>query len=179
MKKFVAILLVLTLLVSTALAAVQFTGSAYVYKKMSRTKANRTNVVIKKGTILEGTRNKTWTTVTLADGSTGYVPSEYTKDAGSKTPKDSPVIYGAGGYKKSSADSKTGKTSAKKIRATGNVNIRDAAHLSSKVLGTLKRGKTLPATGKTKYDSRGVEFYEVTYNGKTAYVSSGYAEPVK
>ncbi len=181
MKKFIAALLVLAMLMATvAFAAnVLFTGSAYVYKKMIRTKANRTNVVIKKGTVMEGTRGKTWTTITLEDGSEGYVPNDYTKDAGPKTPEDAPVIYGAGGYKKSTADSKTGTTTAKKIRATGRVNIRDAAHLSSKVLGTLERGKTLPATGKTKFDSRGVEFYEVTYKGKTAYVASGYSEPVK
>lgn len=180
MKKIIAAILVLTLLATTALAAVEFTGSAYVYKKQSRTKANRTGVVIKKGTVMEGTRGKYWTTITLADGSTGYVPNDYTKDAGKKTPEDAPVIYGAGGNKKSTAGSKAdGTTSAKKIKATGRVNIRDAANLSSKVLGVLQPGKTLSATGKTKFDSRGVEFYEVKYNGKTAYVSSGYAEPVK
>lgn len=178
MKKAIAAILVLTLLATTALAAIQFTGSAYVYKKPTRTKANRTSTVVKKGTILDGTRGKTWTTVTLSDGSTGYIPSEYTKET-SKTPDDAPVIYGAGGQNKSTEGTKTGTTSAKKIKATGNVNIRDGASLSSKVLGTLHKGNTLPTTGKTKTDSRGVKFYEVKYNGKTAYVSSGYAEEVK
>ena len=179
MKKVISAILLVSILAActVALANVEFIGSTYVYKKAG---SGKTSIVIKRGSVLEDvdTYGKYWTKVELSDGSTGWVRTKYVKST-TKDVEDAPVIYGAGGYKKSSVKGDGDPITAKKIKATGRVNIRDGASLSSKVLGTLQKGKTLPATGKTKIDSRGVTFYEVKYNGKIAYVSSGYSEPVK
>ena len=177
MKKFIAMLLLVAILaVSTAaLANVKFTGSCYVYKHEGY---GKTSTVIHKGSILKDKyHGKYWTKVDLGDGTSGWVRSKYVTSTSQKV---SGPFYGAGGQGKSTEKGKeTTGVSGSKIKATGRVHVRSGASLDSTVLGTLYPGETLKFTGATKKDSRGVKFYKVSYDGKTAWVSSGYSEIVK
>ena len=66
-----------------------------------------------------------------------------------------------------------------KVNITGDCNVRSSASLNGKILGSVPEGTTLKGTGKTKTDSRGVDWYGVTYKGKSGWVSSKYAYTTK
>ena len=174
MKKFVAMLLLVALLTVSvaALATVKFTGSCYVYKKPG---CGKTSTIIHKGSVMEGTMGKYWTEIEFDDGTTGWVRTKYVKSSTA----EAQTVYGSKGQGKSSETDEEEEKAGKKIKATGRVHVRDAASLDSKVLGTLTKGQKLTYKGVVKYDSRGVGFYKVSYNGKTAWVSSAYAELIK
>lgn len=62
------------------------------------------------------------------------------------------------------------------IIATGDCNIRTAPDINAPSIGVLSKGGILPlAGGDVRYDSRGVAWYNVDYNGTSAWVSSTYA----
>ena len=178
MKKFIAMLLLVSVLaVSTAaMANVLFTGSCYVYKHEGY---GMTDTIIHKGSILEETyMGKYWTEVELSDGTTGWVRTKYVTYT-SKSSNGSP-IYGSGGQGRSTqVGSETPDVAGSRIRATGRVNVRSNASLSSNILGTLQPGETVKFLNATRKDSRGVVFYKVSYKGQTAWISSGYSEIVK
>ncbi len=60
------------------------------------------------------------------------------------------------------------------VYATGTVNIREGYNTSSKIIGSLKKGEEVTRTG---VGSNG--WSKVTYNGKTAYISSSYLTKTK
>ena len=68
------------------------------------------------------------------------------------------------------------------VQITGaNVNVRGSAsqEKGSGILGRVKKGKVLTFTGLISKDHRGIDWYQVVFNGKNAWVSSKYAKIVK
>lgn len=60
------------------------------------------------------------------------------------------------------------------VWTTGNVNMRKGPGLDYGTIRSLSAGKRLEYD-KTETDGRGVKWYRVTYNGRTAWISSKYA----
>ena len=175
MKKFLSMLLLVAILATSVAALAQnwkFTKNAYCYKSAGH---GKTQTVIAKGSVAEGKLGTNWVKITLSNGKKVYVKKSTVK----KTDADVKIKYAQGGTFKSKEDGEEEEASGKKVKATGNVKIRSKACLDSNVLGTLKKGKTLKFKGATKKDDRGVAFYKVSYNGKTAWVSSLYSKIVK
>ena len=93
------------------------------------------------------------------NGVTGWVSSRYSKVTNSK---DS----GSSGGSVSSSDS---------VKVVGgDVTIRAKADKTSSKLGYIAEGKTATYLGKTSTDSRGVQWYYISYNGIKGWVSSRY-----
>ena len=94
------------------------------------------------------------------NGGTAWISSKYSKNSkssGSSLPKPS--------------------TSAKnKVTTTGEVNLRKGPGLKYGKVATLAKGATLKYLGSTSKDSRGVKWYKVSYDGKTAWISSKYSK---
>ena len=87
---------------------------------------------------------------------TGWVSSKYTNKGGSSS-------------------SSSGKTTGKKLKTTGNVNLRTGAGLDYNDIRSIPNGTTL-TYDETRKDDRGVVWYHVSYDGKTGWVSSKYAK---
>ena len=60
------------------------------------------------------------------------------------------------------------------VYATDSVNVRSSYSTSSSAIGSLKKGDSVTRTGKATKAVNGITWSRVTYNGKTAYVSSSY-----
>lgn len=60
------------------------------------------------------------------------------------------------------------------VHFSGNCNVRTGPGLGYKSIGSVNRGSTLSYSGSTRYDSRGVAWYSVSFGGRTAWVSSVY-----
>ena len=173
-RKFIAGLLMLSLLAASAaaLANVKFTGSCFVYGKPG---SGMTHTVVHKGSVLKDIDRygKYWVKVELSDGSTGWVRAKYVADT-SLDVEDKPSIYGSGGQNKSTEGDWV-TAHGTKVTATGRVNVRDAACLSSRVLTTMHKGDVAKYLGKAREDSRGVVFYRIRFGDVTGWVSSGYS----
>ena len=61
------------------------------------------------------------------------------------------------------------------VHIFGNCNVRSSPSLGGKILGTVSDGTTLKGTGDESTDSRGVDWYKVSYKGKSGWVSSKYS----
>ncbi len=88
------------------------------------------------------------------DGGYGYTTDEYV-DRGYDT-----YYYSDSGY----------------IRATGDLNVRNAPNLDGRELGTIYSGGTASYLGIGSTDSRGVRWYKISYNGGSGWVSSRYCD---
>lgn len=73
----------------------------------------------------------------------------------------------------------TAHAAEKKLYTTGDVNLRKGPGLNYGVTTSVKKGTILNYAGSTKKDNRKVNWYKVTYNKKTAWVSSKYAKFTK
>ena len=69
-----------------------------------------------------------------------------------------------------------GKSTAQKLKATGDAYVRTGPGLSYDTIGVLYKGKTVDFTGEVKKDSRGVYWGKVKFSGKTGWVSSRYSK---
>lgn len=70
-----------------------------------------------------------------------------------------------------------GATPVRYVVITGSsVNVRISPSLSGKDLGTAKKGDKLQYMNETKKDDRGVDWYKVSFSGKTGWVSGKYSE---
>ena len=69
-----------------------------------------------------------------------------------------------------SAPSTTGTSS---VKTTANLNMRSGSSTAYGILATIPKGTTVPVVGRA---SNG--WYQVTYNGKTGYVSNSYVSVV-
>lgn len=58
---------------------------------------------------------------------------------------------------------------------TGDCNVRTGPGLNYGTLGAMSAGSQLTYTGRSSYDNRGVEWYNVYYRGGEGWVSSVYA----
>ena len=190
MKKFVAALLLLTMvlaLASTAFATkeeeyykyVKFTGSAYGYEKVTNNYGkNKSSVALRKGSIAYVVAKKgDWYKIWIHgrgknDDEALWFNKKYVKEL--KEYADTKLIYSSGGSGRSHewyVDS--GFSFAKKaVKTSSKVNLRKSASLAGKSQGVVKKGQKVTLTGKAGVDCRGIVFFEVKYNGKKGFISA-------
>ena len=170
MKKLIAILLLLALTASAALAAnVKFTGSCHVYKRAG---SGKTATVIRKGSVAKKVAGKGgWVQVQLTDAKKTkvWVRAKYVKN----TAQNGFIVYSAGGYGLSAEGS--GKAESVKYK-TGTLkwkcSLRDKPSLSGRHVITVPKGATVKLLGQKKADSRGIYWYKASYKGKTGWISN-------
>ena len=107
------------------------------------------------GVAAKDTRGVVWYKVKY-DGVTGWVSSRYSKVTNSK-------------------DSSSSSSSDKVKVVGGDVTIRSKADKTSTKLGYISEGKVATYLGKTSTDSRGVQWYYISYNGTKGWISSMYS----
>ncbi len=107
------------------------------------------------GTAAKDTRGVVWYKVKY-NGVTGWVSSRYSKVTNSK-------------------DSSSGSSSDSVKVVGGDVTIRAKADKTSTKLGYISEGKVATYLGKTSTDSRGVQWYYISYNGTKGWISSMYS----
>ena len=107
------------------------------------------------GTAAKDTRGVVWYKVKY-NGVTGWVSSRYSKITNSK-------------------DSSSGGSSDTVKVVGGDVTIRAKANKTSTKLGYIVEGKVATYLGKTSTDSRGVQWYYISYNGTKGWISSMYS----
>lgn len=95
---------------------------------------------------------------------TGYVSSVYVKTSSTSKPSENSSNV-------TPLKDVTGTVITKKDPLT----VRSGAGSKYSKLGTLAKGKTFPVSGQVK-DSAGTMWYQLVYNGKTAYVSGAYVK---
>ena len=69
----------------------------------------------------------------------------------------------------------TAHAATKTVKTSADVNLRKGPGTNYAVTTSVSKGTTLPYQGVTKADSRGVNWFKVSYKNKTAWVSSRYA----
>lgn len=181
MKKFLSMLLVAVLMVafcSVAFAAsnVYFSGSANVrsgpglgYSSLGQVKKGSTLPYM--GSASTDSRGVTWYKVSFS-GSTGWVSSTYA----SLTNNGGTAYYASNGTGNSYSSGNyytSGSTGS--VCATGSAYVRSGPGLNYSQLTTMHKGDYATYLGTTSYDSRGVAWYNVSFNGYTGWVSSTYA----
>lgn len=107
------------------------------------------------GTAAKDTRGVVWYKVKY-NGVTGWVSSRYSKITNSK-------------------DSSSGGSNDTVKVVGGDVTIRAKANKTSTKLGYIAEGKVATYLGKTSTDSRGVQWYYISYNGTKGWISSMYS----
>lgn len=142
-----ALLLALACLLSTAAFAdvdgcAKVTASALNLRSEASTSASVVAVVPNGSLVLVTEKGDDWAKVWY-EGDSGYMSTEFLSYAETGT-----------------ADFGTGTVS------TDDVNIRSAASTSSSVVATVDKGTSMPVTGVSG------QWYQVSYNGSTAYVRS-------
>ena len=196
MKKFVAALLVLTMvlaLCTTAFAykekeyfgVFQFKGSAWGYDKVTNQYGKgRSNICLRKGSIVyveaqKGKWNKVWIPGRIGKpGEYKWFNGDYMKELKDYT-GGSVYIYASGGSSRSEQQGDviyTKSLKGLKVKTSGKVNLRKTASLKGKSLGTVKKGKKVRLTGNWGYDTRGIWFFEVKANGKKGFISEIYID---
>lgn len=161
-NKFLAVLLVMTLFLSTvaipgALASskVKITGKCNLRSGPGLGYYIKTTVP--KGVKLTYTSSKKdgrgvrWYKVKY-NGYTGWVSSVYAKKTSSSS-----------------------SSSSTKVKTTGSVHIRKSASRYGTIIGAVGPGVKLTYRGKSSKDSRGVRWYAVYYKGQKGWVSSVYS----
>ena len=163
MKKFLSMLLVAVLMM--AFCSVAFAAS-YVYF------SGHTNVRSGPGLGDSSVDNRgvTWYKVSFS-GSSGWVSSKYS----SLTDNGGTAVYAAGGSGNSYAgNSYSSYYDAGSVYATANAYVRSGPGLNYTQLTGMTAGDYATYLGNTSYDSRGVAWYNVSFNGYTGWVSSAY-----
>lgn len=192
MKKLVAALLLMSMvlaLASTALAYtdvekdeyVLFKGSAYGYKKIWNNYGHQKDlsaVVLRKGSIAHVVAQKgDWYKIEIPPrklgGSTEYV--YFNKKYTSKTASTEVfLIYSTAGTRGGSGDELyndyVSAIKGTKIKTSGATKLYKSGSLKSKVIQSLKKGKTVKLTGFVARDARKNTYFNVKYNGKSGYV---------
>ena len=188
MKKFVAAMLVLMMvlaLASTAMAADRFVKGDWVELKRDATayKAARsskaTNNVAEKGSVAKVVRecgDYVKVIVNKLAGTTVYFRKcdlePYTDDSDPYIQ----VFWVKGGRGMSSdlewiIDYMQWMT---KVKVTGHTNLRKAPGMEFKSQGVVKKGDVLKYKGKMGYDDRGVGWYKICQKGRLLWVSSHF-----
>ena len=179
MKKTIAAILTLALflicLSATALAAssVYISGDANVrtgpgldYGSLGSVNAGSTLDYL--GSTQYDGRGVAWYYVSFSGGA-GWVYSRYA----SLTNYSGSATYGGGASGGSYSDN-TGYYGGS-VYASGDVNVRTGPGLGYGSIGTLYAGRSASYLGSTSYDDRGVAWYQISFNGRTGWVSSAYA----
>ena len=82
--------------------------------------------------------------------------------------------YKSSGNKGKGGDDDGGDVKGTVTATGGDTNIRSSNNKDSKILGVLKKGKSVSYLGEAKKDSRGVKWYKVKYKDQVGWVSSKY-----
>jgi len=200
-KKIVAALLVMMMvlaLASTAFAykeeaidyKVRFKGSAWGYDHVTNQYGKgKSSVAIRKGSVLWASAKKgNWYKIWLpgrgdSEAIALWFCGDYLK---TEVEDDWKLVYSSGGSGRSLPEDVTETIAAKykKVaiaKAGRRSNIRKTASLKGKSLGVLRYGKTLKLHPDhiKQMDLRGVWFYKVLYNGKPAWISAEYTKLTK
>ena len=154
---------------------VSYDGKTGYVSRSYLTTSNSTPAVSKTGTATEnlnlrdqpGTSGKILTTI--PKGKTVTILSEKDENGWYKVSYDGKTGYVSGSYLTTSTSSSTTITT-KTGTATENLNLRNQASLSGKILTTIPKGKTV--TILSEKDENG--WYKVSYDGKTGYAISNY-----
>ena len=200
MKKFVAALLVMTMvlaLASTAFAYkdkeadkyVLFKKSAWGYEKVTNNYGKRkSSVALRKGSIAHVVAVKgDWYKIEIPARKAGAAPDllyfkkKYTKDIAAS---NALLLFSSGGSGRSSEDPSFERTVPKGIKLRVikgcRTNVRKTASLKGKSLGVIGKGHgysvKLHKDRAYRFDSRGVLFVHIMYKGKPAWVSFEYLE---
>ena len=64
------------------------------------------------------------------------------------------------------------------VRTTASVNLRSGPGLSYEIVTSFSANKSLTYLGESSTDDRGVTWYNISYKGKTGWISSKYAKKV-
>lgn len=119
-------------------------------------------------------RGVTWYCVLFGDVE-GWVSSRYSM----LSDGEGSATFGSGGadYSGYSSESYDASASATTVMgASGDSNIRSGPGLDYPVLGTLPEGGTAVFLGGISYDSRGVAWYQISWDGGSAWVSSRFTQ---
>lgn len=149
---------------------VEFKEDSAVYKRAG---SGKTGVVILKGSTAyatERSENKKWVKILYGSNNelTGWVPFKLLKRASF----DYPLINyaseddGYGRVKKGDAVKLAGATF--KVRVDSDVYKTGSS--SAKVIGRLKKGLAVTASGRLSVDPTGVFFVQISYNGKVGWM---------
>ena len=204
LKKFVAALLVLTMVLATGSVAfassakftkkdvdnytwLKFDGSLYAFDKPKF--SSKTNIIVKKGSaalLLDVSKDGKWAELLLSlytarnQTVTKWFRTDKLSIAGNSSTdyKYGRVIFASGGSDMSDEflrlKKKIGQYTNKTVVTTGKVNLRKTASLKGKSLGIVKKGEKVKLTGIVGMDWFGVVFFQVNYKGKTYFVSGEY-----
>jgi len=180
MKKFLSMILVAALMLafcSVAFAAsnVYFTGHTNVrsgpglgYTSIGQINSGSTLPYM--GDSSTDSRGVTWYKVSFS-GSYGWVSSKYAN----LTDNGGTAIYAAGANGNSYAGGYYSDSYASgSVYATANAYVRSGPGLNYSQLTGMYTGDYATYLGNTSYDSRGVAWYNVSFNGYTGWVSSAY-----
>ena len=178
MKKIMAALLVMTMLLglaTTAFAATKFTdsdyalfkGSAYGYGKVTNNWGkDKKSVCIRKGSTLPavGINKGDWTLLMVPankgnDAELMWFNTKYLKVT------DSPikVVFSSGGSNRSDVEDQMtdSKLAGKTLKITGKTNLRKTPSLKGKSQGVAKKGKKYKLTGEVGMDNLGVVYFQI------------------
>lgn len=188
MKKFVAALLVFTMilaLASTAMAATKFVKDDWVVLKKNSTaytaarSSKATKNVAEKGSVARVVRecgNYVKVIVNKKAGTTVYFKK---CNLALYTGKEDPyiLVFWAKGGRGMSADIdwiEDYMPEMTKVKVTGHTNLRKNPGMESKSQGTVEKGDVLKFKGKMGYDDRGVGWFKICIKGKILWVSSHF-----
>ena len=189
MKKKLVVLLTVALLVfslcASALAtSVYFSGNVNVrtgpglgYSIIGS--VNKGSTLTWLGDTRYDSRGNAWYSVSFGTR-TGWVSSTY----GSLTEYSGEATYGSGAsgsnYYDNYGSGYTGYNSGYTpygsyvYASSGNTNLRTGPGLGYSSIGTLYRGQSATYLNDASYDNRGIAWYKISFNGRTAWVSSVY-----
>ena len=109
-----------------------------------------------KATVLENGKSTGWYQIDY-NGKTAYVAAMYVG-------KEDPNAAQTG-----TANAFTGY-----VVSAGDLNVREEARATSRLLGTLPRGNRVEVKSTVQENCRDTGWYQIDYNGKTAYVAAMY-----
>ena len=181
MKKIISAIVLAAMLLmclgSAAMAAgsVYISGNCYMYSGpgtwySSISGLNKGSYVTYLGdTYSDGS---TWYKVQTPNGKIGWVSAKYASISGS----GGIATYNEGGQGNSVEGYESGSFAyGSSVYISGKCNVRYSPSLSSKIKGTAYKGDVLMGTGRISTDSRGIDWYSVSYKGGEYWVSSVYA----
>lgn len=198
MKKFLAALLVLTMVLAMTSVAfaykekpldeetyVRFKGNAYGYGKVTNNYGrNKSSVCLRKGSVAVAVAKKgDWYKIGVpkkkAIDSYEYFwfNKKYVKIDSSLEEDSLCYIFSSGGSNRSvegDLEEDDESIAKMKVKTSGKVDLRKKHSLEGKSLGTIKSGKTVTLTGKWGEDNWHVRFFQVKYGKKTGYIAETY-----
>ena len=196
LKKFVAALLVLTMVLAMTSVAfaykekaldedtfVKFKGNAWGFKKVSNNIGRDKKVIVRKGSVARAVAVKgDWYKIAIpkrnkiTKNDYFWFNKKYAKIDKSATEED-PLIISTGGTNRSVVEEgvfKTPSLAKMKVKVTGTADMRKTPCLKDWSIGFARKGKTVTLTGKWGVDTLHNRYFQVKYGGKKGYIIGGY-----